>query len=67
MTTPKKLVRQTREQGGLWGRDREGLLKRLTESVLETALDEELNEYLGPGKNRAHAAIVINGDCCTNG
>jgi putative transposase len=42
----KELVRQAREQGlSLTGPD--GLLKQLTKTVLETALNEELTEHLG--------------------
>jgi len=40
----EELVRRAREQGlSLTGPD--GLLKRLTKAVLETALDEELTEH----------------------
>jgi len=46
----KELVRQAREQGlSLTGPD--GLLKQLTKTVLETALDEELTEHLGYDRN----------------
>jgi len=42
----RELVRQAREQGlSLTGPD--GLLKQLTKTVLETALNEELTEHLG--------------------
>src|SRR5829696_5516530 len=42
----RELVRQAREQGlSLTGPD--GLLKQLTKTVLEAALDEELTEHLG--------------------
>jgi transposase-like protein len=42
----QELVRQAREQGpSLTGPDR--LLKQLTKTVLEAALDEELTEHLG--------------------
>jgi transposase-like protein len=42
----EELVRQAREQGlSLTGPD--GLLKQLTEVVLETAVDQELTEHLG--------------------
>src|SRR5215208_8191626 len=48
----KELVRLAREQGrSLTGPD--GLLKQFTESVLETALNEELTEHLGHAKHRA--------------
>src|SRR6478609_7498806 len=46
----KELVRRAREQGlSLTGPD--GLLKQLTKTVLETALDEELTEHLGHDKH----------------
>jgi len=46
----RELVRQAREQGlSLTGPD--GLLKQMTKTVLETALNEELTEHLGFGKN----------------
>jgi putative transposase len=46
----EELVRQAREQGlSLTGPD--GLLKQLTKTVLETALDQELTEHLGHEKN----------------
>jgi putative transposase len=46
----RELVRQARERGvSLTGPD--GLLKQLTKTVLETALDEELTEHLGYEKN----------------
>ena len=49
-----ELVRLAREQGlSLTGPD--GLLKQLTKTVLETALDEELTEHLGH-ERRAPAA-----------
>ncbi len=42
----RELVRQAKEQGlSLTGPD--GLLKQLTKTVLEAALDEELTEHLG--------------------
>jgi putative transposase len=45
-----ELVRQAREQGlALTGPD--GLLKQLTKSVLETALNEEMTEHLGYEKH----------------
>jgi len=50
----RELVRQAKEQGlSLTGPD--GLLKQLTKTVLETALDEELTEHLGH-ERRAPAA-----------
>jgi putative transposase len=46
----EELVRRAREQGlSLTGPD--GLLKQLTKTVLETALNQELTEYLGDEKN----------------
>src|SRR4051795_10997903 len=48
----KELVRVAREQGlSLTGPD--GLLKQVTKSVLETALNEEMTEHLGHEKHRA--------------
>src|SRR6187200_2999222 len=48
----RQLVRQAKEQGlSLTGPD--GLLKQLTKTVLETALDEELTEHLGHDKHGA--------------
>jgi putative transposase len=45
-----ELVRQAREQGlSLTGPD--GLLKQLTKTVLETALDQEMTEHLGHDKH----------------
>ena len=45
-----ELVRLAKEQGlSLTGP--EGLLKQLTKTVLETALNEEMTEHLGHGKN----------------
>src|SRR5258706_7545757 len=50
----KVLVRQAKAQGlSLTGPD--GLLKQLTKTVLETALNEELTEHLGH-EHRAPAA-----------
>jgi putative transposase len=44
------VVRRTREQGlSLTGPD--GLLKQLTKTVLETALNEEITEHLGQEEN----------------
>jgi len=46
----EELVRRAREQGlSLTGPD--GLLKQLTKTVLETALNEELTEHLGHNKH----------------
>lgn len=46
----EEMVRRAREQGlALTGPD--GLLKQLTKTELETALDQELTEYLGHEKN----------------
>jgi putative transposase len=46
----KELVRRAREQGlSLTGPD--GLLKQLTKTVLETALNEEITEHLGHEKH----------------
>src|SRR5215469_8370181 len=46
----EELVRRAREQGlSLTGPD--GLLRQLTKTVLETALDQELTEHLGHEKN----------------
>src|SRR5215813_5646295 len=46
----EELVRRAREQGlSLTGPD--GLLKQLTKTVLETALDQELTEHLGHERN----------------
>jgi transposase-like protein len=48
----RELVRMAREQGlSLTGPD--GLLKQLTKTVIETALDEELTEHLGYEKHDA--------------
>jgi transposase-like protein len=48
----EELVRRAREQGiSLTGPD--GLLKRLTKTVIETALNQELTEHLGHEKNGA--------------
>ena len=49
-----ELVRMAKEKGlSLTGPD--GLLKQITKSVLETALNEELTEHLGHEKNQAPA------------
>jgi putative transposase len=61
LTAARELVRQAREQGlSLTGPD--GLLKQLTKTVLETALNEELTEHLGH-EHRAPAG----GDNVRNG
>jgi putative transposase len=61
LAAARELVRQAKEQGlSLTGPD--GLLKQLTKTVLETALDEELTEHLGH-ERRAPAA----GDNVRNG
>jgi putative transposase len=50
----EELVRRVREQGlSLTGPD--GLLKQLTKTVLETALNQELTEHLGHDK---HGPVV---------
>jgi transposase-like protein len=50
LVAARELVRQAREQGlSLTGPD--GLLKQLTKTVLETALNEELTEHLGHPKH----------------
>jgi transposase-like protein len=50
LVAARELVRQARAQGlSLTGPD--GLLKQLTKTVLETALDEELTEHLGHDKH----------------
>src|SRR6188472_4293623 len=52
LVAARELVRQAKEQGlSLTGPD--GLLKQLTKTVLETALDEELTEHLGHDKHGA--------------
>ena len=52
LTAARELVRQAKEQGlSLTGPD--GLLKQLTKTVLETALNEELTEHLGHDKHGA--------------
>jgi transposase-like protein len=54
LVAARELVRQAKEQGlSLTGPD--GLLKQLTKTVLEAALDEELTEHLGH-ERRAPAA-----------
>ncbi len=48
-----------KEQGlSLTGPD--GLLKMLTKTVIETALDEEMTEHLGYGKHEADAKDTAN-------
>src|SRR4051812_47487012 len=61
LTAARELVRQAREQGlSLTGPD--GLLKQLTKTVLETALDEELTEHLGHDKHsQSESGNVRNG------
>jgi putative transposase len=55
----EELVARAREQGlSLTGPD--GLLKQLTKTVLETALDQEMTEHLGHEKG-APAGNVRNG------
>jgi transposase-like protein len=50
LAAARELVRQAREQGlSLTGPD--GLLKQMTKTVLETALNEEITEHLGYEKN----------------
>jgi transposase-like protein len=54
LAAARELVRRAKEQGlSLTGPD--GLLKQLTKTVVETALDEELTEHLGH-ERRAPAA-----------
>ena len=61
LAAARELVRQAKEQGlSLTGPD--GLLKQLTKTVLEAALDEELTEHLGH-ERRAPAS----GDNVRNG
>src|SRR6476659_5433780 len=57
----EEMVARAREQGlSLVGPD--GLLKQLTKTVLETALDEELTEHLGHDKHRpSESGNVRNG------
>jgi putative transposase len=55
----RELVRMAREQGlSLTGPD--GLLKMLTKTVIETALDEEMTEHLGYGKHETAAKDTAN-------
>ena len=60
LETARELVRRAREQGmALTGPN--GLLKALTKTVIETALDEEMSEHLGydkhapEGRNRGNS------------
>lgn len=60
LAAARELVRQAKQQGlSLTGPD--GLLKQLTKTVLEAALDEELTEHLGH-ERRAAAAGGTCGD-----
>lgn len=55
----RELVRMAKEQGlALTGPD--GLLKQLTKTVIETALDEELTEHLGYGRRDTAAKDTAN-------
>ncbi len=55
----RELVRMAKEQGlSLIGPD--GLLKMLTKTVIETALDEEMTEHLGYGKHETDAKDTAN-------
>ncbi|CAM3365377.1 MULTISPECIES: IS256 family transposase [Bacteria] len=55
----RELVRMAKEQGlALTGPD--GLLKQLTKTVIETALDEELTEHLGYERHDAAAKDTAN-------
>lgn len=55
----RELVRMAREQGlSLAGPD--GLLKQLTKTVIETALDEELTEHLGYERHDTAAKDTAN-------
>lgn len=55
----RELVRMAKEQGlALTGPD--GLLKQLTKTVIETALDEEMTEHLGYDKHDAGAKQTAN-------
>jgi hypothetical protein len=59
MDAARELVRQARERGlSLTGPD--GLLKQLTKTVLETALNEELTEHLGYEKHDPAGARTSN-------
>jgi putative transposase len=55
----RELVRMAKEQGlALTGPN--GLLKQLTKTVIETALDEELTEHLGYGRHDTAAKDTAN-------
>jgi hypothetical protein len=55
----RELVRMAKEQGlSLTGPD--GLLKMLTKTVIEAALDEEMTEHLGYGKRETEAKETAN-------
>lgn len=55
----RELVRMAKEQGlSLTGPD--GLLKMLTKTVIETALDEELTEHLGYERHDTAAKATVN-------
>jgi putative transposase len=55
----RELVRMAKEQGlSLTGPD--GLLKQLTKTVIETALDEEMTEHLGYEKHDASSKQTAN-------
>ncbi|MGO4238283.1 IS256 family transposase [Pseudarthrobacter sp. YAF2] len=55
----RELVRMAKEQGlSLTGPD--GLLKQLTKTVIETALDEELTEHLGYERHDTAAKVTAN-------
>ncbi|MBT2535113.1 IS256 family transposase [Arthrobacter sp. ISL-69] len=55
----RELVRMAKEQGlALTGPD--GLLKMLTKTVIETALDEELTEHLGYERHDTAAKVTAN-------
>jgi putative transposase len=55
----RELVRMAKEQGlSLTGPD--GLLKQLTKTVIETALDEEMTEHLGYEKHDAAGKQIAN-------
>ena len=63
LETARELVRQARSRGvALTGPD--GLLKALTKTVIETALDEEMSEHLGYDK---HEPVGRNGGNSRNG
>ena len=65
----EELVRRAREQGlSLTGPD--GLLKQLTKTVLETALNQEMTEHLGHDKHAPpgnETGNVRNGDPVQDG